>query len=72
MSAAGSCPRCGGECWRESADVGVGVIYGPWGCPCGWSEDSQYDVTAGPKETEGGYAIDQWGGATPPGGHPPW
>lgn len=32
------CPECGDNCWRDSADVGVGIIYGPWGCSCGWSE----------------------------------
>lgn len=61
-----SCPKCGRDCWRDSADVGVGVIYGPYGCPCGWSESAEYDVTDGPKVTAEGYEIDQWGGATPP------
>jgi len=66
------CPRCGGACYRDSADVGVGVIYGPWGCPCGWSEDEAYDVTGGPK-FDGRYLLDQWGGATPIGREePPW
>lgn len=60
------CPRCGGECWRDSADVGVGVIYGPWGCPCGWSESADYDVTGGPRLDAHGNQLDQWGGATPP------
>jgi hypothetical protein len=51
------CPRCGRDCGRDEADVGVGVIYGPWGCFCGWSETADYDVTDGrlliwtPKET---------------------
>ena len=62
-----TCPRCGNDdCWRDEADVGVGIMYGPYGCPCcGWSEDERYDVTSGPK-TEGTYTLDQWGGATPP------
>lgn len=60
-----TCPKCGREAYRDSADVGVGIIYGPWGCPCGWSESPEYDVTEGPKFIEGGYRIDQWGGATP-------
>lgn len=37
------CKNCGQEAWRESCDVGVGVIYGPYGCPCGWSEDERYN-----------------------------
>lgn len=37
----------------------------PRGCPCGWSESSEYDLTGGPKATPEGYRIDQWGGATP-------
>lgn len=41
------CPKCGEETWRESADVGVGVIYGPYGCDCGWSEWSHYDYSEG-------------------------
>lgn len=61
-----TCPHCHSACSRDEADVGVGIIYGPYGCPCGWSEDSDYDVTAGPRLTPEGYQIDQWGGATPP------
>jgi hypothetical protein len=35
-----TCPKCGAECGREEADVGVGIMYGPWGCGnCGWRED---------------------------------
>lgn len=44
----GVCPACGDECHREEADVGVGVIYGPWGCACGWSQDPEYDSRFGP------------------------
>jgi len=41
------CPKCGGSCYREEADVEVGIIYGPYGCcNCGWSEDSTYDCSA--------------------------
>ncbi len=61
-----TCPRCGREASRDSADVGVGVIFGPWGCYCGWSEDDEYDVTEGPTLDAHGYELDQWGGATPP------
>ncbi len=61
-----TCPRCNSPCSRDEADVGVGVIYGPWGCYCGWSEDDTYDVTGGPKQTADGYTLDQWGGLTPP------
>ena len=36
------CPECGEECERESVDVGVGYLFGPWGCMrCGWSEDER-------------------------------
>ena len=56
------CPKCGGECWRESVDVGVGVIYGPLGCPdCGWSEYAEYDNSEETQYTEAGYYADQWG-----------
>ncbi len=64
------CPKCGYEAYRDSVDVGVGIMYGPWGCPCGWSESPEYDVSDGPKvDPESGWRIDQWGGLTPPGGH---
>jgi hypothetical protein len=53
---------------REDVDIGVGILYGPWGCPgCGWSEDSEYDLTIqNPVDAKGG-AIDQYGGYHPPG-----
>jgi hypothetical protein len=63
------CPKCGAECHRDSVDVGVGIIDGPYGCPgCGWSEDSEYDLSEGkdPVDERGG-AIDQYGGYHPPG-----
>lgn len=63
-----NCEKCGAECSREEVDVGVGIIYGPWGCPeCGWSESSQYDVSEGRKYTKNGYMLDQFGNAYPPG-----
>jgi hypothetical protein len=62
------CPKCGEECHCDSVDVGVGVIHGPYGCPgCGWSEDSEYDLSEGqdPVDEKGG-AIDQYGSYHPP------
>lgn len=63
------CPKCNAECHRESADVGVGVIYGPWGChDCGWSESEEYDLSGdrNPIDAKGGY-TDQFGMYYPPG-----
>lgn len=62
------CPKCGEDCDRDEVDVGVGVIYGPYGCWCGWSEDPRYDCSDGPcpKQSEyPGHIVDQFGGATP-------
>lgn len=63
------CPKCGcDELWRDEVDVGVGIIYGPWGCPdCGWSESEQYDLSEGrdPIDEKGG-VTDQFGGYYPP------
>lgn len=64
-----NCPKCGTECHRDSVDVGVGIIHGPYGCPgCAWSEDGAYDLSDGriPLDEKGG-AIDQYGGYHPPG-----
>jgi hypothetical protein len=63
------CPKCKEECDRDCVDIGVGIEYGPWGCPgCGWSEYSEYDLSEDrdPVDEKGG-AIDQWGGYHPPG-----
>lgn len=59
------CPKCGEALlWRESADVGIGIIYGPWGCECGWSESAEYDRREGPAAADSEYetrVCDQWG-----------
>jgi len=62
------CPKCNCECDRDSVDVGVGVIHGPWGCAnCYWSEDSRYDRSEGtsPAQLEAGPTryVDQYGGS---------
>lgn len=62
-----TCPKCGTECHRDEADVGVGVIYGPWGCPgCGWSENPEYDHSEGKPPAAAdhpGRYVDQFGNA---------
>lgn len=65
-----NCPECGAKCGRDEVDVGVGLIYGPWGCwDCGWSEESKYDLRDGPRfDEETGGEFDQFGGLTPKGG----
>lgn len=59
------CPKCGEECWRDEVDVGVGTIYGPYGCPsCYWSERAEYDKSEGEsaKQLENPeWHVDQWG-----------
>lgn len=56
------CPHCGEACDRESVDVGIGVIYGPWGCPsCGWSADDRYDSRAGIRRDGDDRVFDQYG-----------
>lgn len=53
------CPVCGDECWRDEVDVGVGVIYGPYGCSsCGWSEADLADL----REQYPGMYVDPQGG----------
>lgn len=64
-----TCPKCGEECYRDSVDVEVGIIYGPWGCPgCGWSDDSEYDRSDGDSPAQKhhpNYYVDQYGDMTP-------
>lgn len=59
-----NCPKCEEECYRDEVDVEVGVIHGPYGCVCGWSEDSYYDCSDGPslaEKSRPGYYIDSCG-----------
>ena len=59
MEAAMTCPECSAEADRDTVDVGVGIMHGPWGCyECGWSEDERYNHNPDPK-------IDPLGGYTP-------
>lgn len=61
-----NCPKCGAECGRDEADVGIGIMHGPWGCgACGWSEDDSFDLSAGQWERRDNGVIDQLGGFTP-------
>lgn len=60
------CALCGKACQRESVDVGVGIIHGPYGCAeCGWSEDPFYDRSSGtsPAQKQAGeeYFVNQYG-----------
>lgn len=58
------CPHCGDECARDDVDVGIGIMYGPWGCPnCGWSEDEKYDSREGIRRDGDGRVLDQYGGS---------
>lgn len=63
------CPRCEEVgLWRDSADVGVGIIYGPYGCPfCGWSENEEYDLQIGGGLQDNGSYLDPYGGLLPAG-----
>jgi len=63
-----NCPLCNESCERDEVDVGVGVIFGPYGCwRCKWSEDPRYDSSKGksPAETETGCYVDPLGGLYP-------
>ena len=62
-----TCPNCGDDCSRDEVHNGVAMLYGPWGCSCGWSEDPFYNVREHLEAKAAMYPdhyIDQWGGAT--------
>lgn len=62
MSDVRNCPHCAESCDRESCDIGVGRIYGPWGCSnCGWSEYPEYDSRAGVRADGDDRVFDQFG-----------
>jgi hypothetical protein len=63
------CPLCGEPCDRDSVNVRVGIIRGPWGCQCGWSESPEYDCRHGTMRDEKGNILDQRGGLHPKGGY---
>ncbi len=61
-----NCPICGDNCMRDEVDIGVGTIYGPFGCQCGWSESAEYDRSNGESpaniaETDSDRVTDQYG-----------
>jgi len=59
------CPKCGYDCYRDEVDVGVGIMYGPYGCMCGWSEDPRYDSSEGESDEQKkhpDYIVDSCGG----------
>lgn len=60
-----NCAKCNEPCDQESVDIGVGIIYGPWGCSwCGWSSDSDYDRSSGSAPADDlrpGWYSDQFG-----------
>lgn len=59
------CPKCGCDAARDEVDVEVGIIYGPWGCFCGWCENAYYDSTQGESQAQRDhpdFIIDTLGG----------
>lgn len=67
MITEGVCPRCGStEIYRDDVNIGVGIIYGPYGCPeCGWSESEEYDLEFDGGLQEDGSYLDPYGGLWP-------
>ena len=59
------CPKCGSTCGRDEVHNGVGFMYGPFGCQCGWSEWPEYDISNGRSAERHGGTIDPRGGFTP-------
>ena len=67
----GKCPRCGGLTESDGVDVGIGYVYPPLHCVCGWSElcglknsdtclkCDQYEYCKQQLETEVDYLSDE-------------
>jgi hypothetical protein len=65
------CPKCGHDCDRDEVDIGVGMMYGPYGCSCGWSENPKYDYSEGKSPAQIQHAplfVDSKGGLYPTSG----
>lgn len=62
-----TCPKCAQECARDEVHNGVGMMYGPWGCYCGWSEDSDYNSSENicVASQLSGFYVDSRGGLYP-------
>ena len=66
METEGVCPRCGlHDLDRDTVHNGVALLFGPYGCLCGWSEDPEYDLKFKGGTQKDGSFIDQFGGRTP-------
>lgn len=63
------CGNCGEDTIQDSVDIGIGIIYGPRGCPvCGWSEDPEYDLSKGQSNIRpDGSVFDPYGRVWPAG-----
>lgn len=56
------CPNCGcDDLSRDEVDVGIGIICGPYGCECGWSESDAYNQLLETRKPR----TDQYGGYYP-------
>lgn len=52
------CPRCGAECERDEADVGIGTIGGAWGCPeCHWVDSASQELFQAMDEGQGASIV---------------
>lgn len=38
-----TCPKCGNTMYSEGVNNGIGYVYPPFHCECGWSEMCPYE-----------------------------
>ena len=46
------CPKCGSNIYSEGIDNGIGYVYPPLHCECGWSEMCSYQDEEGCKQCD--------------------
>lgn len=47
-----TCPKCGSKVYSEGINNGIGCVYPPFYCSCGWSEMCSFEDKEGCKKCD--------------------